>query len=59
MAGLFKTVTLFQLSEFQIRGSIEDNQRQFSYFRTKIYVVNPHWNGVDEMVVMMDHNISF
>ena len=31
----------------------------FSYFSTKTYVVTPHYNRLDETVLMMAHKICF
>ena len=30
-----------------------------SYFSMKTYVLTPHLNWLDEMVLIMDHNICF
>ena len=38
------------------RGEIKDN---FSSFSMKTYVVTPHYNRLDETVLMMSHKICF
>ena len=45
-------------SEFQITGNIEDNLKIiFLISQRKHNVVTPHWNCLDETVLMMGHNM--
>ena len=39
-------------------GGIEDEDN-FSYYSKKTYVKTPHWNRLDEMVLMMGHKMCF
>ena len=40
-------------------GVLRIFQRYFSYFTTKTYVVIPHLNRFNEMVLLMGHNLCF
>ena len=44
-------------TELQIRGGIKDNQRFFSYFSLKTYVVTPHLNRLSKTVLMRVHKM--
>ena len=46
-------------AELQIRGGIEDNSKIVFYCSTKTYVMTPHKNHLDQMVLMMGHKICF
>ena len=45
---------------FLIREDIEDNSEIiFSYFLMKTYFVTPHWNCLQETILMLGHKICF
>ena len=43
----------------RLEGILRIIQRYFFYFSTKIYIVTPHQNRLNETVPMMGHKICF